>query len=427
MGPTRTDRTLRRAAAVVERAQPGHPVAPATAGRWLIALALVLTAINLRPAISGLGPVLAEVRADLGMNATVAGLLTSVPALCFAVFGFAAPRLAGRFGPVRIVVLGLCTISVGLGLRALAGNTVVFLATSALALGGIAVGNVLMPVLVKRFFPDRIGPVTGLYSMGLAVGTSAAAACTIPLARAVGGNWRAGLAGWAVLAALALIPWAVLLRRARSRAARRDPLPGRATVATAPPPRMRRSRTAWALAVFFGLQATAAYITMGWLPQIYRDAGVSAGTAGLLLALVMGLSAPLSFLIPAIATRMRSQGPLVIAIGLCSLAGYLGLWLAPAGGAWLWAVLLGVGNAAFTVALVMIGLRSRSGPGVIRLSAFAQSVGYLLSVPGPLLVGALNEATGGWDAPLLLMTCLLLAQITCGVLAGRDRCVEDGH
>lgn len=401
----------------------------------LLALALVLTALNLRPAISGLGPVLAEVRRDLGVSATVAGLLTSVPALCFAVFGVTAPRLAARFGPVRVVLAGLVAISAGLGLRALAGNTAVFLATSALALGGIAVGNVLMPVVVKRFFADRVGLLTGLYSMGLALGTAAAAALTIPVSRALGDNWRAGLAGWALLAGLALLPWLVVLPRLRGagadregragRASRRDA--GRGTGREGRPLRLSRSPTAWALAVFFGLQATAAYITMGWLPQIYRDAGVSASTAGLLLALVMGLGAPLSFLVPTLATRLRNQGPLVIAIGLCGFVGYLGLWLAPAAGAWAWAVLLGVANTAFTVALTMIGLRARTGAGVIRLSAFAQSAGYLLSVPGPLLVGALNEATGGWSAPLLLLAVLLAAQVCCGVLAGRDRCVEDGH
>ncbi|WP_193318132.1 MULTISPECIES: CynX/NimT family MFS transporter [Streptomyces] len=427
MGLLQKDRTPPRRSAVRDRAPAGHPDAPARRGRVLLAVALVLTALNLRPAISGLGPVLAEVRRDLGMSATVAGLLTSVPALCFAVFGVTAPRLAGRFGPVKVVLAGLVAISAGLGLRAVAGNTAVFLATSALALGGIAVGNVLMPVLVKRFFADRVGLLTGLYSMGLALGTALAAALTIPVSRAMGDNWRAGLAAWALLAALALLPWLVLLPRLRARGddARR---PGGAEAGPdGRPLRLTRSPTAWALAVFFGLQAMAAYITMGWLPQIYRDAGVSASTAGLLLALVMGMGAPLSFLVPTLATRLRTQGPLVIAVGLCGFGGYLGLWLAPAGGAWVWAVLLGVANTAFTVALTMIGLRARTGPGVIRLSAFAQSVGYLLSVPGPLLVGALNEATGGWTAPLLLLLALLVAQVCCGVLAGRDRCVEDGH
>uniref|UniRef100_UPI00066B5F64 MFS transporter n=1 Tax=Streptomyces sp. SBT349 TaxID=1580539 RepID=UPI00066B5F64 len=191
-------------------------------------------------------------------------------------------------------------------------------------------------------------------------------------------------------------------------------------------PSMVRSRTAWSLAVFFGLQATAAYITIGWAPQIFRDAGVPASTAGLLLAVIMGLGAPLGLIVPRLATRMRHQGPLTAGLGLCGLVGYAGLWLAPAAGAWVWAIFLGVANCAFPVALTMIGLRARSGAGTARLSAFAQSVGYLICIPGPLLVGTLNEATGGWHVPLALMAALMALQITFGVLAGRDRCVEDG-
>ncbi|WP_233580862.1 MFS transporter, partial [Streptomyces triticirhizae] len=247
MGLLQKDRTPPRRSAVRDRAPAGHPDAPARRGRVLLAVALVLTALNLRPAISGLGPVLAEVRRDLGMSATVAGLLTSVPALCFAVFGVTAPRLAGRFGPVRVVLAGLVAISAGLGLRAVAGNTAVFLVTSALALGGIAVGNVLMPVLVKRFFADRVGLLTGLYSMGLALGTALAAALTIPVSRAIGDNWRAGLAAWALLAALALLPWLVLPRpRARGGAARRPG--GTEAGPEGRPLRLTRSPTAWALA-----------------------------------------------------------------------------------------------------------------------------------------------------------------------------------
>jgi CP family cyanate transporter-like MFS transporter len=180
------------------------------------------------------------------------------------------------------------------------------------------------------------------------------------------------------------------------------------------------------LAAFFGLQATAAYTIAGWAPQIFRDAGVSASTAGLLLAVIMGLGAPLGFVLPRLAARMRQQGPLVAVLGAFGIAGYAGLWLAPAQGAWLWAVLLGVSNCAFPVALTMIGLRARTSQGVAGLSAFTQSAGYLICIPGPLLVGTMNEATGGWRLPLALLIALMAAQVAAGWLAGRDRHVEDG-
>ncbi|MFJ8001831.1 CynX/NimT family MFS transporter [Streptomyces sp. NPDC096310] len=420
---------------------PSVPAVPsvssATSGsssKWrtrLLVAGLVLAALNLRPAITSLGALLEEVRDGLHMSGTLAGVLTSVPPLCFAVFGFAAPRLARRFGPGAVVLAGMVAITAGVALRPFAGGTAGFLAASAFALMGIAVSNVLMPVIVKRHFPDRVGTMTGLYSMGLALGTAAAAAVTVPMTQALGGSWRTGLGVWAVLAAVAVLPWAGLARD-RSTAASGSPAAGSGTGAGAAPGgsaapglRLGRSRTAWALACFFGLQATGAYITMGWMPQIFRDAGVPAGTAGLLLAVTMVMGVPLAFVIPRVATRMSNQGPIVVALGFCGLTAYTGLYLAPAGGAWVWAVLLGVSNCAFPLALTMIGLRSRTGAGVVRLSAFAQSTGYLISIPGPMLVGVVYEYSGGWGLPIGLMAAFLVPQMVMGVVAGRDRTIED--
>ncbi|WP_434976422.1 CynX/NimT family MFS transporter [Streptomyces puniciscabiei] len=401
----------------------------------LVVVGIVLSALNLRPAITSLGALLEEVRDGLGMSGGVAGLLTSVPPLCFAVFGITAPRLARRFGPAAVVCAGMVAITTGLLIRPYLGSTAGFLAASALALMGIAVSNVLMPVIVKRWFPDRVGSMTGLYSMALALGTSAAAAVTVPLTDALGGSWRSGLAVWAALAGAAVLPWLPLLRDRggdtapaqpgrRERAAREQPA-GEQRTGEHAPLRITRSRTAWALAVFFGLQATAAYITMGWMPQIFRDAGVPAGTAGVLLAVTMVMGVPLAFVIPRVATRLPHQGPIVLVLGMCGLAGYAGLYVAPAAGAWAWALLLGVSNCAFPLALTMVGMRARSGPGVAQLSAFAQSTGYLISIPGPLLVGVLYQQSGGWGLPIALMAGLMLPQMAVGFLAGRDRTVED--
>ncbi len=408
-------------------------------GTRLLVVGIVLAALNLRPAITSLGALLEEVRAGLGMSGSVAGLLTSVPPLCFAVFGVMAPRLARRFGPGAVVCAGMVAITAGLLLRPYAGGTAGFLAASALALMGIAVSNVLMPVIVKRHFPDRVGTMTGLYSMALALGTSAAAAITVPMTEALGGSWQTGLALWAGLAAAAVLPWLPLARdrgtppggaRAEGERQGRGPRPAPRAHARVPQPsaaplRITRSRTAWALAVFFGLQATAAYITMGWMPQIFRDAGVPASTAGLLLAVTMAMGVPLAFVIPRVATRLPRQGPIVLALGGCGLVGYAGLYLAPAGGAWVWALLLGIANCAFPLALTMVGMRARTGAGVAQLSAFAQSTGYLISIPGPLLVGVLYQHSGGWGLPLALMAALMVPQTVVGVLAGRDRTVEE--
>ncbi|GAA2485930.1 CynX/NimT family MFS transporter [Actinocorallia cavernae] len=440
MSPTERDTPAPVGASETTTLEKGPARAWATR---LVVAGIVLSAVNLRPAITSLGALLEEVRDGLGMSGSVAGLLTSVPPLCFAVFGVMAPRLARRFGPAAVVCAGMAAIFTGLLIRPYAGGTAGFLAASALALMGIAVSNVLMPVIVKRWFPDRVGSMTGLYSMVLALGTSLPAAVTVPMTHALGGNWKLGLAVWAVLAAAAVVPWIPLVREGRERsvpAARsaQAPAPAKAQTQTQaqtpasaraaeepPPLRITRSRTAWALAVFFGLQATAAYITMGWMPQIFRDAGVSAGTAGLLLAVTMVMGVPLAFVIPRIATRLPHQGPIVLVLGVCGLAGYAGLYLAPAAGAWAWALLLGIANCAFPLALTMVGMRARSGPGVAQLSAFAQSTGYLISIPGPLLVGVLYQHSGGWGLPIALMAALMVPQMVVGVLAGRDRTVEE--
>ncbi|MCX4678189.1 CynX/NimT family MFS transporter [Streptomyces sp. NBC_01433] len=412
-----------------EARAPAVPPAPQTLkaadgpAPWLLRLVtvgLVLAALNLRPAITSLGALLEEVRDGLHMSGSVAGVLTSVPPFCFAVFGVMAPRLARRFGAGAVVCAGMVAIAAGLAIRPFIGGTAGFLAASALALMGIAVSNILMPVIVKRWFPDRVGSMTGLYSMALALGTALAAAVTVPMTDALGGRWQTGLAIWAVLAAAAVLPWIPLVRD-------RHGAPGQTSrqQQAAPALKITRSRTAWGLACFFGLQATAAYITMGWMPQIFRDAGVSAGTAGVLLAVTMAMGVPLAFVIPRVAGRMRHQGPIVVVLGFCGLIGYTGLYLAPAAGAWAWALLLGIANCAFPLALTMIGMRSRTGAGVVRLSAFAQSTGYLISIPGPLLVGVLYQHSGGWGLPIALMAGLMIPQMVAGVLAGRDRTIED--
>jgi CP family cyanate transporter-like MFS transporter len=403
------------------------PQRPAVAPwvRRLAVLGLLIAAVNLRPAVTSLGPLMKEVRAGLGMNGAMAGLLTSVPAACFALFGFAAPRLARRYGPGAVVCSGMALIAAGLLLRPFAGGTPAFLAASALALAGIAVSNVLMPVIVKRYFPDRVGALTGVYSMALSLGTALAAAVSVPLTDALGHGWRLGLGVWALPALLAAAVWVPLVRdRAQAVGARRTAAPavrgGRAGGG-----RITASRTARMMAAFFGLQSTSAYVTMGWVPQIYRDSGISADKAGLMLAVTMALGVPLSFVLPPLAARMRTQGPIAVVLGGFQLAGFAGLWLAPAAAPWVWALLLGIANCSFPLVLTMIGMRARTGAGVVRLSAFAQSTGYLLAIPGPILVGVLNEATGGWGLPLGMMAALAVPQAVCGVLAGRNRYIED--
>ncbi|MBM2621893.1 MFS transporter [Actinoplanes sp. LDG1-06] len=382
-------------------------------GRTVALVALLLAAVNLRLAVTSVGPVLDEIRSGLHMSSTVAGLLASVPVVCFAAVGLTAPRLAGRFGASRVILVGLAVLATGLAVRPFAPGTTLFLLLSLVALAGIAVVNVLLPSVVKDRFPDRVGATTGFYTVALNVGATTAAAATVPLTEhTFGGDWRIGLACWAAVALLAVPSWLPLAREpfARPTEVRTDDLV-----------RVSRHPVAWALAVYFGMQSTSAYVIIGWLPQIYRDAGVSAETAGVLFALTSFLGVPLGFGLSALAGRVRSQSWIAVVLGVFGLAGYGGLWWDPAAAPWLWATFLGIVNTAFPLVLTLIALRGRTPATVVKLSAFAQSVGYIIAIPGPFLVGALHDATDGWRAPLALVLCLMVPQIIAGWFAGRDR------
>ncbi|MFI1992241.1 CynX/NimT family MFS transporter [Actinoplanes sp. NPDC020271] len=380
-------------------------------GRIFTLVALVLAAVNLRLAVTSVGPVLTEIRDGLHMSATVAGLLTSVPVFCFATVGLLAPRIARRVGTAPVIAGGLLLLTAGLATRAFAPDSALFVLLSAVALAGIALVNVLLPSIVKDRFPTQVGTVTGIYTVALNLGATTAAAATVPLSDGFG-DWRLGLACWALAAVIALPPW-LLMARDRSATA--------AQVTDAPPVRVIRQPIAWALAVYFGMQSTSAYVIIGWLPQIYRDAGLSAELAGVLFATTSLLGVPLGLGLSALAGRVRSQSGIAVGLGLFGIAGYSGLWANPAAAPWLWAILLGIVNTAFPLVLTMIALRGRTPATVVRLSAFAQGVGYLIAIPGPILIGALHDATGGWTAPLAVMVCLMVPQIVAGFFAGRDR------
>lgn len=389
-----------------------------TSAPWLLLATVVLTALNLRAAVTSVGPLLREMQASLGMSDTVAGVLTTLPVVGFGFVGLLAGRAGRRFGAERTLVAGLVLLVVGLVVRAASGSVGVLLAASAVAVVGIAVANVLVPVAVKRWFPDKVGRVTGLYSMSMAVGASASAALTVPLAQSFGG-WRAGLGLWALPAVVALVPWLAVLRD-RTTAMRNgaEPSPHQHHLP------VHRSVQAWALAVFFGIQSLGAYVTMGWLPAILQDAGVAPATAGVLLGVTIGLGAPVSILLPELAARRPDQRPWVVGLIGVLLSAYLGLILAPAAAPLLWSILLGIGLGAFPLALVLIGLRAATSQGTSDLSALAQGVGYLIAATGPLTVGVLHDLTGGWDVPLWLLVGLLAPKLAAGWLAARPGHVD---
>ncbi|MGR6316640.1 MFS transporter [Micromonospora soli] len=399
---------------------PPRPITPARGGA-LVLVGMLLVALNLRAAVTSLGALLDEVRGGLGLSGTMAGLVTTLPTIAFAGLGALTPWLVRRWPAARVLVLAMLALTVGQVLRVVTDSAAVFVLTSALALAGIAVANILLPMLVKQHFPHRTGLVTGAYTMTLTVGTTVAAASAVPVAHAFG-SWRAGLGVWAGLAAVAVLPWVPLALRAR--AARRTATPA---VVAATPARVRpgHTRLGWAMAVYFGAQSLSGYAIMGWLAQLFRDAGYAPESAGLLLAGVTALGVPVALVMPTLAGRLRTLRPLVLALTVFSTASYVGLALAPHGAAPLWVLLLALGQGAFPLILTTIGLRARTAEGTVALSAFAQSTGYLIAALGPLLVGILYEVTGGWTAPIGFLLVALAVQTTAGMVIARPRHIED--
>lgn len=392
-----------------------------TAAPWLVLAGIVAAAVNLRPAAVSVGPVLAEVREDLGLSGLVAGLLTSLPVIAFAAFGVASPAVARRVGAHRLTLVSLLMLVAGLTGRALVDSAVPFLVLSLLALAGMASGNVLMPALVKHHFPDRVGAVTAAYTTALAVFLTASLTLTVPIAD-LGGSWRWGLGAWAVVALLSAVPWFFLVGEDRRGGGTEDAAADDAPVSLW---RVLRTPLGVAMVVMFGFQALQAYALFGWFPLLWREAGYSPTAAGALVGLLAAVSIPTSIWLPRAAARRESQVRLCLAVWACYPVGFAMVLVAPYTLAVPAALTLGLGAALFPLVLVLIGLRSRTAAGTSALSAVSQSGGYILSAAGPLTVGALHDTTGGWLLPVLFLLACSLPLGASVLVAGRPGHIED--
>jgi CP family cyanate transporter-like MFS transporter len=385
----------------------------------MLAGGMVLVAINLRPAAAAVGPVLNRIQSDTGLSSGWTGVLTTLPVLCFGLLAPLAPVLARRLGVQTALAGAMFLLLAGMLLRLIPGVGLLFLGT-ALAGTAIAVGNVLLPVLVRRDFSHRTGTAMSLYTVSLIGFAALSAGVTVPLADALGGGWRPGLAVWAIPAAIAALAWlpALVRRDAPSTDRHGSPGPG----SRRPVRALLREPLAWAVTLFFALQSGGFYATLAWLPSIFRSHGASESHAGLLLSLTMGVGLITALIVPGLAGRSRDQRPLVVGSCLLTAAGLLGILLAPMSAPYLWAVMLGLGqNASFPLALMLIVMRGGSVATTEGLSTMAQSVGYTLSSLAPLAVGALHGISHSWTPALILLLALVAPQLLIGLAAGRDR------
>lgn len=420
---------------------------PLWQGRALALLGIILVAFSLRSAVASLSPVIDHISEDFPISSVVAGLIGAAPPVCFAVFGLLTPLFERRFGLERVAVAAISLIAAGLVLRSLSVDSWSLLAATTVVFAGVGSGNILMPPLVKKYFPDRLGLMMTVYSTTMAVSTFVPPLVAVPIADSAG--WRVSLGLWGAFAFFALIPWVTMLLAGGTDAAA---APGALVkpsfdekagddrdageVATGPivtspanPKvfgRLWRLPMAWSIALVFGASSTLAYVSFAWLPAILIDVGgVSASDAGLLLSLFGLMGMPCSLLVPVLIVRFQATRPVFFFGIACGLVGLAGLLFVPTVGLPLWVAVFGLAPMLFPLSLVLLSIRSRTPESAVALSGFAQSIGYALAAVFPLLIGVLHEATGSWQVPLLLLVGVLIAVIPAGWIAGRRRTIEE--
>jgi CP family cyanate transporter-like MFS transporter len=389
------------------------------AGTALLVAAIVAVALNQRPAVVAVAPVLGDLRAETGLSSALAGLLTTLPVLCFGAFAPGAPRLARRIGLETAVALSLLLLAAGIALRLLSPVALLF-AGSLLAGAAIAFANVLLPAYVKREFA-RPGAVMGCYSASLNIGAAAGAAVTVPLAHALGVDWRTALGLWLALALAALALWLPVAGTGRAHRTS-EPLPDDSGSWS-----LLRQPLARQVTAYLGLQSVQFYTVAAWLPTLLADSGVPVQEGGLLLGLANVVGAAGALLAPAQAGRMRTQRPLILGVAASYTVGLGGLLVAPDTGTLAWVAAFGLAQGSgFALALTLIVLRSPTPLVAARLGGVAQCLGYLLAALGPLVIGALHDLTGGWIWPLVVLVVALLPMTWFGWGAARAAVLTEG-
>jgi MFS transporter, CP family, cyanate transporter len=394
------------------------------AGSALFIGGILAVSFNMRAAITSLPPVYPELTTVAGLSTATEAVLAAVPVLSFAAFSGLAPVLARRLGDERVIGVALVLLATGLGMRSAAPGVLLFPGTI-VAGCAIALMNVLLPSLIKRRRPDLAGVMIGLYLMTLTAGAVLGAVIAVPVFRAAGGSdaaVRLTLGMWALPALVAAFVWLPQLRLRTIPAAEGSVVGGRRGVLA-----MGRRALAWQLTAFMGLQSLSYYATLSWFPTMFRDHGIGAVQAGNLLALMNVGNAVTGLIVPMLAHRVRDQRLIVAGAVTLIAIGLAGSAFGPNATAILFVSLLGLGQGgAFGLSVYLYTARAADSHTAAALSGFAQGVGYLVASTGPLLLGFLHTATGGWSVPVALLLVVAAGQMTAGLLAGRDRELASG-
>lgn len=376
----------------------------------------MFVAFNLRPAITGVGPLISSIRTDLGISYGAAGFITTLPLISFAVFSFLAPKLGNRFGYERMVFMGLVTLMIGIAIRYIAATPTLYTGTALIGVG-IAISNVLLPGIIKDRYPGRIGLMTAVYTTSMSVFSAVGSGLSIPLAKGLGLGWENALFAWVLLALIAALLWVPQL----SRPVKKD---DKQTAGLGGPP-IWKSKIAWQVTIFMGLQSFLFYSLITWLPEIMTGKGLGIAAAGLMVSTMQLSGLPMTFLTPVLADRFRNQRGLIIMIGTLYLTGLTGM-LVSTSTAWLTGsvMLMGMGQASsISLALTLLGLRAANARESAALSGMAQSFGYALAAIGPTMIGIVIDVSATVNVPIIIFIGILIMMILAGFGAARDQTI----
>lgn len=385
---------------------------------WLALFGVFFVGLNLRAAITSVAFVLPQIRSDLALGTTAAGLLTTVPLLAFVCFSMQVPRWGRRFGMARLILFAMILLAVGFAIRLIPNAAVLFIGMAVVGLS-IAIGNVLLPAYIKARYPDRAGPLMGVYTVALYLGPALAAAGTLPIVRATG-SWQIALLSWGVLLVGAIPLWLPqVLGSART-------LPGTAVKSGQAPLKLWGSPLAWSVTIYFAVLSVLFYTVNGWLPTMLQDRGNSAELGASVLTVVNFVAIPFALVVSMLVARTRSQVWATVSGSVLLGAGLAGIFFAPASTWVWWAICFGIGHGTATgVGFSLAMLRTRTVQGTAALGAMSQTAGYALSAVGPVGAGALRELSGNWDAVIWVILGIVLAQTLAGLYAGRALFVDD--
>ncbi|OBZ14723.1 transporter [Bacillus sp. FJAT-27264] len=388
-----------------------------TVGLTLI-IGIIFIAANLRTPLSSVGPLVGLIRSSTQISNTMAGMITTLPLLAFALFSTWVPRLGRKFGVERLIMAAVVCLTFGIVLRSVPGVITLYAGTIVLGLA-IAVCNVMLPSLIKHEFPSRLGMMTGVYSISMNLMSAIASGISIPLAVNAGLGWRGALGIWGVLSFISIVMWLPQWKRKGKEngasTIQNNTVAGEQTS-------LWRSGLAWQVTLYMGLQSMVFYVVIAWLPEILLQQGIGSGQSGWLLSILQLAMLPFTFIVPVMAGRMSNQRPLIIMAFIFIMSGILGLLYGSVHLIALWVILVGIGcSFAFGLAMMFFGLRTKDAHQAAELSGMAQSVGYLLAATGPMLFGYLHDVTHSWTTPLLILVGATVLLLIFGLGAARDR------